>query len=1487
MKTFFKQASVTMPFGHYFLSLIMLPALMLLLSMNVMAQGNETVTSFPAYDSNQQVHICVGGTVTIQVENSDNGHTYRLSKTAPSPVVTLQEMTGNGGTIVFNDVDIFSSTGNIVLTVVDANDFHPFFSITVVVYPDPVAPVLSKDPNQAAVCAGTNISATVSTNGSGGVTGSDDKFQYSTDGGNSWVTYTPGDDISTTGLSGTDIVQIRSWRADDEGRGCFSGYNIYKWTVNALPVPTITGDSDVCSGSVKTYVTQSGMTNYLWTIDGGTGTSATNSIDVTWGNAGSGKVSANFTDVNGCTALSPTEYMVDKVDAPDINSIIIQSTTDQLVWQDLPGDIGAGFSMFLNPTAQFMYLDVKTFTATTDIMSNHLNPFYLDQANLPAGWDQYWIDRGVVSGAAGWQGVMYEIITGDEPIFYLYKTGSDYQLIDGLQYQIGQGMQMLRVSGDYPAGEYTYNGILYSTLGCSSELSIDMTYSKKVLNVTQQKTYGTIQDAIDDANSAGGDLINVYEGSYEENLNIDKSLTLKPASGEEVILQGYGGVMDPEEPGFGDLDIGIFIDADNVTVEGLIITGFDWGIDVWGENNIISGNNVSEASGAGISIYGADNIINGNILNDNYEAVVVSETSGNLIQDNRIFDNGAGLVNNTTDWINVASNWWGDSSGPESNPYNTCGQGNLVSDYVIFWPWFTDDAEEPMVSTATLSVTNISKAPNTAYCKIQDAIDDAGTGGETIVVGDGIYYENIIINKANLILVNGSSPLIDGGGNGTVVTITANDITFEGFSVQNSGSTQNDAGIFLQNVTGCTVKSNNITSNAHGIALAYGSANILYDNEINGNSYYGVAFAGTSGNTIELNTIGANGLDAIALDNASAVGGSVSIGSNGNFIKTNTISSSLRDGIFIGENCTTNQITDQNEINDITGIGIHVWRDGAQVISDNIINNTLVGIKLRGAVNSVISGNVISENATGLEIEQFYLGGNWYTSDNNTIEHNNIYDNTTGVKADNNGGVLVDVTCNWWGTQDSYEVEQFLNGSIQFLPFLNEDASGDIEPWWSSGQKYSCEGYGPVLVYDNDPATGNLVSSHMTIQGAIDASTTSGGYYIIVNEGIYKELVTVNKSLTILGPNAGISGTSNIRNTEAKINYPDNYTSTKWNAFIVTILASNVTIDGFMITDEGYATISGPTYFTGIQSGSYGDTKIKNNIIDGFNYCSILLQGGGGILVENNYTKNCSAFSSIYLQNAAGTVRNNKVENAPRAIQIQPYDNTIGGEVYNNDFEGFISGIYYNYAKKGAGKWNIYDNQISAAPAPTAGTSFEGAWQGISLRTFGTEGSGDMPEVDFYRNSVDGSDASSSNPFWTAVRGVEIKNARGMANFSGNIIANTEVAVYAHNDSNVSEIVFNENSFEGSTSGVVNLAASELNATCNWWGATDPATIEASVSGSVVMAPWLVDGTDGDLATAGFQPATPCVTCDLTASAFAVNASCSNISDGEVSAYSS
>ena len=168
------------------------------------------------------------------------------------------------------------------------------------------------------------------------------------------------------------------------------------------------------------------------------------------------------------------------------------------------------------------------------------------------------------------------------------------------------------------------------------------------------------------------------------------------------------------------------------------------------------------------------------------------------------------------------------------------------------------------------------------YPTIQDAINHADPG-DTIYVYNGIYLENIVVNKSVILIgENVDFTILDGNGRGSVITITASDVTVSGFTIKNSGVSVGDSGIFISApstsnvITGnkiinnnngivlYTSRKNNISSNIilnnrEGIALYTSSENILVNNTISENSVAGIEMYFSYINTISGNTISNNG----------------------------------------------------------------------------------------------------------------------------------------------------------------------------------------------------------------------------------------------------------------------------------------------------------------------------------------------------------------------------------------------------------------------------------------------------------------------------------------------------------------------------------------------------------------------------------------------------------------------------------------------------
>jgi uncharacterized protein (TIGR02145 family) len=109
----------------------------------------------------------------------------------------------------------------------------------------------------------------------------------------------------TWNTTGTQTVSVNF----NDANGCTAlAPTVYSVTVNPLPVPSLSGPASVCVNSTGTYITDAGMTNYLWSVSaGGTITSGagTNSINVLWSTNGAKTITVNYTDTI-CSGNSTT-----------------------------------------------------------------------------------------------------------------------------------------------------------------------------------------------------------------------------------------------------------------------------------------------------------------------------------------------------------------------------------------------------------------------------------------------------------------------------------------------------------------------------------------------------------------------------------------------------------------------------------------------------------------------------------------------------------------------------------------------------------------------------------------------------------------------------------------------------------------------------------------------------------------------------------------------------------------------------------------------------------------------------------------------------------------------------------------------------------------------------------------------------------------------------------------------------------------------------
>jgi parallel beta-helix repeat protein len=705
---------------------------------------------------------------------------------------------------------------------------------------------------------------------------------------------------------------------------------------------------------------------------------------------------------------------------------------------------------------------------------------------------------------------------------------------------------------------------------------------------------------------------------------------------------------------------------------------------------------------------------------------------------------------------------------------------------------------QPYVYVKEVSTGNLFvEALTSMNMSIQAAINSADQG-KAVFVGDGTFTENVIISKEGLIVTNSSSPVIDGGMYGIVVTITANNVTLTGFTIQNSGSGANNAGIFLQNVTGCSIKKNLIQNNSNGIVVGLGSGNEIYDNDINSNTGFGIALAGSSGNNIELNVLNGNGTVAeIALDNAGLLG-FPTILSTENSILENVLSNIANDGIYFGQNCGNNTVN-KNSVNGAASIGIHMWRDVSnQEMRENTIINSHVGIKLRGSSNNDIVDNTITGNGVGIVAEAYYLNGVWYPCANNNISNNIISDNTTyGLQAnDANQTTTIDATNNWWGSpsgpyNDPYNTCGSGNEIVGNVSFL---------PWCADATCSATVSSLPVTNVTNSPNT-----YYCSIQDAIDDA--AAGDVIEVTAGAYEEILAIDKAITLNGPNKNKTGSASDRVAEAIIQYPAGLAD--GNYYLATIDAGEVIIKGFTFNDNvsGGFIYNGtwplPMLAGGVRSNE-SNTLVENNRFIGFNNIAVLMTQSDAFnqtvaKVNNttryNYFEGGAVYHAVYYQASAGIIEHNHLVNVSAGVQIQPYFTNAAGTVTNNEISMYSSGLYYNYANwtiDGNALWSFTGNTIttpSAAPVWNKLTwnALPRSFEGIRVETYLQNNPASPkiyePKATFTNNTIDGGGATTAGG-WLAINGAYFRNVKGdgatnIANltFSNNTFSNVEVGV--------------------------------------------------------------------------------------------------------------
>lgn len=138
-----------------------------------------------------------------------------------------------------------------------------------------------------------------------------------------------------------------------------------------------------------------------------------------------------------------------------------------------------------------------------------------------------------------------------------------------------------------------------------------------------------------------------------------------------------------------------------------------------------------------------------------------------------------------------------------------------------------------VLAAGLLLVTVGARAAPDEPMRFQDLVDRAAPGAR-IEVPPGLYAGPVVIDKP-LTLEGIGRPVIDGGGEGTVMALVAPGIVLRGFEVRNSGvqPDHNDAGILIQ-APDITVEDNVLREVLVGVFVAGADRAVVRGNNVSG-----------------------------------------------------------------------------------------------------------------------------------------------------------------------------------------------------------------------------------------------------------------------------------------------------------------------------------------------------------------------------------------------------------------------------------------------------------------------------------------------------------------------------------------------------------------------------------------------------------------------------------------------------------------------------
>jgi len=684
--------------------------------------------------------------------------------------------------------------------------------------------------------------------------------------------------------------------------------------------------------------------------------------------------------------------------------------------------------------------------------------------------------------------------------------------------------------------------------------------------------YDNIQDAVDAAGM--GDIIYVYNGTYNEHVTISESLTLLGQNESNVIIDG-GGSGDCVQISSSDVAIngftitnasryGIYASSSDLSIEHVTITGNgNYGIYFNSGKSFTLRDSTIDGNGGGINYNGyasGDAVVEDNTITNNIGygmAINLAEGKSATVRNNKV-DNNAG---SSSDGIYIYIAGTGGLMTIENNPVTKSGRrgiylrgvrsGSTIANFTVQGSGF----EGIYTVSSDVKIENVTITDNGGYgiyfqsgkgFTLRDSTIDGNGGGITYyhrATGDAVVEDNIITNNV---------------GHGVYIALT------EGKSA--------------------TVRNNKIDNNAGGSSdgicvdiAGTGGVMTIENNPVTKSGRFGIYLTGVrTGSTIANFTVQGSGFEGIYTVSSDVKIENVTITDNGGY------------GIYFqsGKGFTLRDSTiDGNG----GGITYYHRATGDAVVEDNIITNNVghgVYIALTEGKSATVRNNKIDNNAggssDGICVDIAGTGG-VMTIENNPVTKSGrfgIY--LTGVRT---GSTIANFTVQGSGFEGIYTV----SSDVQ-IENVTITENGGYGIYFQSGKGFTLRdstidgNAGGITYYHR--ATGDAV-----VEDNVITNNVGHGVYIAITEGksatIRKNKINNNaggSSDGIYVDIAGIGGVSTIKN-----NLVEN--SGRYGIYLTGVTNSTVIEN----------TISTNAYGMRLYSSS-NNSIFHNNFIDNINY---------------------------------------------------------------------------------------------------------------------------------------------------------------------------------------------------------------------------------------------------------------------------------------------